>query len=183
VTVYSFKYCSHNLKYNFVMLRCQIVLLLFNHSLWDSCNCQVEKAYIRHYSNLYICKHLYCTGCYDRTRIRQQKMSDHVKTLHEASGWIWHWPLTSLKTIWGFAPRENGPGGKGVIFMLCWKASLSLSLSVSCTPSGKKHNKSDVILETGESFVLLLLSEVFLCCASQTLKNKFLYLLHHSLSD
>lgn len=109
------------------------------------------------------------TGCYDRTHIRQQKMSDHVKTLHEASGWVWHWPLTSLKTIWGLAPRENGPGGKGVIFMLCWKASLSLA--ISCTPSGKKDNKSDGILETGESFVLLLLSEVFLCCVSQTLKK------------
>lgn len=79
-------------------------------------------------SDLYICKHSYYTGCYDRTHIKQQKMSDHVKTLHEALGWVWHWPLTSLKRIWGLAPRQNGPGGKGIIFMLCWKASLSLAL-------------------------------------------------------
>ncbi len=35
--------------------------------------------------------------------------------------------------------------------MLYWKASLSLSISSS--PSGKKHNKTDGIDETGECFV------------------------------
>lgn len=159
------------------MLSCQIVLLLSNHSLWNSCNCQVEKAYFRHYSNLYICKHSYCTGCYDRTHIRQQKMSDHVKTLHEASGWVWHWPLTSLKAIWGLGPGENGPGGKGVIFMLCWKASLSLSLTLHLMHAFRQETQQEwwYTGDRGEFCSSVTLWGFSVLCVSN-LKKKYSYI-------